>query len=277
MKALAKTMLAKASHALRVPAVLGRVNETLRGPVLRGVNYHETVPKHADGLRRHLDHFLERYEILDEAGLDAFFEGTLSREKPALLVQFDDGQRNNHEVAARVLEEFDVRGWFFIVSGFAGTTKAWSPDNVCDYMGWDDVVDLDRRGHVIGCHSRSHVKLAGLESATLMAEVVESKHDIEARLGHPVRTFCLPFGTGDSYDIEALAALKRNYDYVFNANAAFHGRSATKWNLGRIPLEPDMSLEMVDFLSAGAIDLRFAGRWGRTEWLLRHAKSRSAH
>ena len=262
-------MLAAVSHTLRVPTALGTLNQHLRGAYLRGINYHETEPRYADGLRRHLEYFLRRYQVLDETGLDDFFRGRLDPARPALVIQFDDGQRNNHEVAAEVLEEFGVRGWFFIISSFAGTIKAWSPDLVCEYMDWDLVANLADRGHVIGCHSRAHVKLAGLEAATLQGEVVEAKQQIEARIGRSVRSFCLPFGTRDSYDARALEMLARHYDYVFNANAAFHGRRATKWNLGRIPLEPYMDLEMVKFLAEGAIDWRFFPRWARAEWMLR--------
>ena len=269
LKQRIKHGLARVSRHLRVPTLLDVANRRIRGTYLRGVNYHETEPQHIDSFRRHLEYFLERYQILDEPGLDDFFAGRLSNDKPALLIQFDDGQANNHEVAAEILEEHGLRGWFFIIASFPGTTKTWGPDLVRHYMDWDRVADLSRRGHAVGCHSFTHRRLAGLDVAALRHEVVEARLELERHVERPVRSFCIPFGTADSFDASTLHLLAENYDYVFNANAAFHGRRASPYNLGRVPLEPYMDLETVEFLSAGAIDLRFLPRWARTEYLLR--------
>jgi peptidoglycan/xylan/chitin deacetylase (PgdA/CDA1 family) len=47
-------------------------------------------------------------------------------EKPLLAITFDDGYDDNHTHAAPILEQFGIRGTFYIVSGFVGTdTELW--------------------------------------------------------------------------------------------------------------------------------------------------------
>lgn len=74
--------------------------------------------------------------------------------------------------------------------------------------GWEELRAVDPEVLEIGSHSRSHPRLAKVESEeALHAEVAGSKSAIEANLGRAVIHFCYPDG---SYDDRVLAAVKRS-------------------------------------------------------------------
>lgn len=248
------------SRRARLPGFLYALNRALRAPYLRGVNYHETEARHADNLRRHVEFFLRHYDILDENGLADFIARTPRSEMPALVICFDDGQTNNYEVAAKVLAEFRVRAWFFVIAGFIGTTKDWGAGRIEHFMGWDQLRDLAEQGHVIGSHTWSHPVLARISGAELRREVAGSRIELERHLGRAVRSFCIPFGTIQSFDGHAVAEAIGSYDHVFTANPTFLRPGATPYDLGRIPLHAAMDIDTVTLFASGAIDLRFSFR-----------------
>ena len=100
-----------------------------------------------------------------------------------LALTFDDGP--NPAWTPRLLETlagFGVHATFFSVGKYA-TAQA----------------NLLRRvaaeGHLIGCHSWSHVDLAISSAARIREELVRSKDALEQVLGQPVRYIRPPFGS----------------------------------------------------------------------------------
>ncbi len=59
-------------------------------------------------------------------------------------------------------------------------------------MSWDDARNLARRGHIVGCHTRSHPNLAYVGDGCLHGELIESKLKLERELGAPVAHFSYP-------------------------------------------------------------------------------------
>lgn len=273
LKAQLRRGVYSVSRTFELPERLYGLNRRLRGSYLRGVNYHQTPREEAGRLREHLAFFAERYQVLDDEGVRAFFAGEPSDDdRPSLVICFDDGQANNHEVAADLLDELGLPGWFFIVTSFVGTTKEWSPGHVEHFMDWDQVRDIDRRGHVIGSHTVAHPMLAGLEPGALEHEALGSKRELEHQLGHQVSSFCIPFGTASSFDAAAVQLLVQHYDYVFTSCPSFVSPRHGGHNLGRIPLEPSMSLDTVALMSSGLVDLARPWRRLRYERFLRGAR-----
>jgi peptidoglycan/xylan/chitin deacetylase (PgdA/CDA1 family) len=60
-------------------------------------------------------------------------------------------------------------------------------------LNWDQVRALVKRGHVVGSHTVSHPNLAHVKNdANLRYELAESKQQLDAQLGNPVRHFSYP-------------------------------------------------------------------------------------
>lgn len=180
----------------------------LKVPILM---YHHVgdPPAGADELRRGLTvsggDFTAQMDYLRQAGyqpvsmrqlFEALYYGAPLPAKPVLLT-LDDGYLDNYTVAAPILEQYGFTATFYIISGMVGQPE---------YMSWEQVLDLERRGMEIGSHTVSHPDLSTLAATDLAAEVGNSAATLEGYLGHPVYWFCYPAGRFNGGVIEALEA-----------------------------------------------------------------------
>jgi hypothetical protein len=73
-----------------------------------------------------------------------------------LVITFDDGYKDNREVAARELQQHGLTACFFIATELIGSSRVpqWDAELgiASRWMSWDDVRDLRARGFEIGAH-----------------------------------------------------------------------------------------------------------------------------
>src|SRR3954466_1234050 len=75
----------------------------------------------------------------------------LRNDTPMVSFTFDDIPRSAATMGAKLLEAHEARGTFYVSGGLVGTKSAdWT------VVAAEDVVDLHRNGHEIGCHTLSH-------------------------------------------------------------------------------------------------------------------------
>lgn len=276
-----------ASGAARV---LGWVmnSRRLRGPLVRGVNYHETPETTRRSFADHLEYYQQSFDIIGADALLAFLEGTQTLERPGLLVSFDDGFKSNYTVAAEVLDRFGVKGWFFVPAAFpacAGDPDAarafvtnqlyagalpghWRDEDVMP-MSWDDLRDLVRRGHVVGCHTMSHVPLGpGVDCGQLQEEIIEARRVMEQELGAPVVAFCWPFGMLSSYSVEAFALVQAHYRLAFTTFGAPLSPGDSPYAVDRSHVEAWMPLARAQCAVQGVTEVYLSRRRRQFETLV---------
>jgi peptidoglycan/xylan/chitin deacetylase (PgdA/CDA1 family) len=101
------------------------------------------------------------------------------------MLTFDDGAASAVE-AAQQLAHRSWRGHFFIATDLIG-----SPG----FLGWDDVRELARSGHVLGSHTCSHPdRMAACSWDELLDEWSRSAAVLAEALGRPVATASVPGG-----------------------------------------------------------------------------------
>src|SRR5260370_38291838 len=83
----------------------------------------------------------------------------LRNETPMVSFTFDDIPKSAATTGARILEDHNARGTFYVSGGLVGTTEQ-------DWAAVDaqDIVALHRNGHEIGCHTFSHNPACGLNA-----------------------------------------------------------------------------------------------------------------
>jgi peptidoglycan/xylan/chitin deacetylase (PgdA/CDA1 family)/glycosyltransferase involved in cell wall biosynthesis len=115
-----------------------------------------------------------------------------------LAITFDDGYKDNYTFAALELERAGLPATFFITTNFIDSQAVpwWDEksDVAPEWMTWDEIIDLDRRGFEIGAHTISHANLGSRSEEDARSEIVGSKRIIEEKLGHKISNFAFPYG-----------------------------------------------------------------------------------
>ena len=154
----------------------------------------ESFSRQMDWLESRSFQFLSLDEVSEQRGRT----GIASR---AVSISFDDGFRNNYELAFPVLIQKEKPAAVFIVVNWVGQKN---------FMSWPEVREIAKAGITIGSHSLSHRWLPRISDAReLTSEIFDSKKKIEDEIGLEVRHFSYPVGGVD----ERVAALVREAGY----------------------------------------------------------------
>lgn len=114
------------------------------------------------------------------------------REGPGLAegmvsLNFDDGLKTAYKNAIPLLNARNIKSTQYVVSGFIR-------DDDPIYVSKGEVLAMERAGHEIGAHTRTHAHLTSLRLSDAAQEILGSKAALLA-IGVPkVRTFAYPFG-----------------------------------------------------------------------------------
>lgn len=116
----------------------------------------------------------------------------------AVTFRFDDGHGSHHAIAAPRLEQAGFAGTFYVIS--QRTADSGYPG----YLSIAQVRDLSARGHEIGGHTRTHVRLTPLSPRQRQEEVAGGRAEVRAWGVGPVLSFAYPFGDYDAATIQAV-------------------------------------------------------------------------
>lgn len=249
----------------------------------RGVRillFHDVPEAQRDGFARLVDWVLERYGVLDPAGLGSRLAGGEFDDRTPCLFSFDDGFASNREVARDILEPRGVRGLFFVCPQLVDLSDADQRQEVARrilrstggpaadqprLMSWEDLGALAEAGHTVGAHGASHRRLAGLAGGELSREIDDAGKSLAARLGSAPDWYAYAFGDIGSIDPPALGAIARRYRYcrsgIRGLNVPGTPRHALRADSIDLAAPPDYVKLIVD----GGLDLLYGGRRRRLD------------
>jgi peptidoglycan/xylan/chitin deacetylase (PgdA/CDA1 family) len=151
----------------------------------------------ADAFERHCRFFGRHFNVVPLRDLVHRMEHGYNIDRH-LAITFDDGYRDNFEIARPVLEKLSLPATFFIVTDWMGSdvVPLWDRERGVRYpwMTWDEVRSLHQRGFEIGAHTRSHVDLGAVSPAAAREEVLGARLEIEKQIGSRVESFAYPYG-----------------------------------------------------------------------------------
>lgn len=115
-----------------------------------------------------------------------------------LSITFDDGYKDNFDVAAPILRRYGLPATFFVSTKLIGsaTVPAWDEEDgfESEWMTWSDVRELREQGFEIGGHTMNHANLAELSEEEARREIGGCREMLAGELGENAKLFAYPFG-----------------------------------------------------------------------------------
>jgi peptidoglycan/xylan/chitin deacetylase (PgdA/CDA1 family) len=183
----------------------------------------------------------------------------LAQGQNCAALTFDDGLVDNLETLVPLLREVGAPATVFVVSGWLGAAYPWA--TWTRILTADEVRALAGEGVEIGSHTTRHQDLSTLGYEESLADLVQSKQELEDVAGRPVETLAYPFGRAG----EAAIAACRTAGYRAACRASGAGSWDTPHELPRQDMDNRCSL----------LGLRLK-RDGRYEPLMRFRPARAA-
>ena len=240
---------------------------------IRAINYHDVPPDSSASFEAQLSFFRKYFSDVSLDDLDSFIEtGAWHKDKPGLILSFDDGLRSSYSVVAPLLEKYGYTGWFLIPTQFidvpAPLQKSYAKEHLIDYkenfsdgriaMSWEEIRELEK-GHVIVSHTRNHVRLrSGLQKEIMKEEIIGSKADLEKRLHHEIKCFGWVGGEMTSYDGTAAKYIREShYQFALLTKCGPILPRTSSYQLHRIFLGPDWPNCIVLMHMSGILDILY--------------------
>jgi len=111
------------------------------------------------------------------------------------------------------------------------------------YLSWYEIGNLQRCGHLIGSHGLNHIRLGNLGQAELQREILESKSQLEDRLGVTVTKFAYPGGV-QNWRVRR-AVLQAGYFEAFSTTQCLVHEHGPRLAIPRITLQANSSRQVI--------------------------------
>jgi peptidoglycan/xylan/chitin deacetylase (PgdA/CDA1 family) len=156
--------------------------------------YHK-VGKDTDSLTVSTKRFAQDMEYLAQQGYTALsleqVRGRLHNEEADLpgkpvLITFDDGYLDNYTNAFPILQKYNLKASFYIITGIIGNENR---------MTAAQIREMDAAGMGIGSHTVTHRSLGELAAQETAVELSRSKATLEQILGKAVNFIAYPCGS----------------------------------------------------------------------------------
>jgi len=139
-------------------------------------------------------------------GLEKVFDKESPEDKLSVAITFDDGFKNNLDIAIPILEKHQLPATIFLTTDFISNSNN-------SFLNWEQVEELSKSNLIeLGAHGASHANLKCLDKGDLNRELLESKSCIESVSGKPVRYLAYPSG---GYCKHSMELVQKNYHAAF--------------------------------------------------------------
>ena len=160
---------------------------------LRVLIFHDIEKKDFKKFEKFIQYALDNFNLISPKEFKLFLDGkkNLFKEKKNILLTFDDGYKSQKIVAEKFLNPKNIKALFFPVSDFINLKNKNEAhifirhnffkkeyklhlDSEIDNMTIEDIIYLNKTGHTIGAHTKTHKQLTKIKNnEKLMSELIE--------------------------------------------------------------------------------------------------------
>lgn len=200
-----------------------RVNVIREIPVLSYHNVYQKPPK-VNTLYISVSQFELQMKELYKKGytavlpdqIEAYYKYGAAMPDHPFLISFDDAHVEHYTLVLPVLEQYNFKAVFFIMT-------------VCidkkGFLSSQQIADMSKRGHVIGAHTWDHPNMTKLPTAKWTLEVDKPRRTLESIIGKPVTSFAFPYGAWDEQVLQKL------HESSFTTAFQLQGKRSKKYPL----------------------------------------------
>lgn len=171
-------------------------------PVLSYHNIYQHPPK-SNSLYISVAQFALQMQELHKRGynavmpdqIEAFYKNGTALPDHPFIVSFDDAHLEHYTLALPILEQYDFKAVFFVMTVCIDKKR---------FLSSDQIADLSKRGHIIGAHTWDHPNMTKLSMIKWVTEVDKPKRKLESIIGKPVTCFAFPYGAWNEQVLQKL-------------------------------------------------------------------------
>lgn len=169
-------------------------------------HYVENVVDKKDTIRMSLNinpyMFEQQLKTITEAGYTSYFvrdvpsimDGKIKAPEKSVVLTFDDGYEDFYTYALPLLKKYNVKATIYIIVDFIGRKG---------FLNEQEIKDIASSGLVeIGSHTLDHAYLKKAQPKYAIAQIVDSKKELESKFNIKVDTFAYPYGAFDEAAID---------------------------------------------------------------------------
>lgn len=209
-KAAFRTMLPRNKYLAKTP-LNGWAGRREAGGDLVTLCYHAVSEEWKSELTVHPDQISHQVGRMLDAG---YRPATLTdavlrpRRRKTVVVTFDDAYASVARLARPVLDHLGVAATIFAPTSFIGSGEPMSWPGIDHWasgphsrelvpLSWEELAELDAAGWEVGSHTKTHPRLTELSDDALADQLLESRLEVERRLGIECRSIAYPYGDYD--------------------------------------------------------------------------------
>lgn len=160
-----------------------------------------------------------------------------------LSITFDDGYRDNFEVAAPILRKLSLPATFFVTTAFISSriVAPWDRElpRQPGWMDWDQLRLLAAEGFEIGCHTDTHIDMGAVDEERVRTELEVSSRKLREQLGRPTHLFAYPFGGSRNISERSLELVREaGFECCVSCAGGFNTQATSPFKLNRISVGP---------------------------------------
>ncbi len=242
--------------------------------IIRILVYHHVEKKDFKKLSKQLKNLKKNWNFISPKQFENHLNKKDILKGRNLLVTFDDGFKSNFFVEKQVLDRLKIKAIFFVPSDFIKfnsikKSQKFLNNNILDHikpkdfkklrnMTINDLRTLLKKGHEIGCHTKTHANLGQINDISkLKKEIIKSSKFLKNVLKKNIKHFAFSYGNYKSMNYKSLKIAFQNYEYIYSCLRGNNFYNYNKNLIKRDTVYLDSSNDLLKIFLSGFVDLKY--------------------